>query len=318
MDARSTSTLKTATAGDRVGVEPQDVAIRTRALSKTYGRTVGLERLDLTVPRGVVFGYLGPNGAGKTTTIRLLVGQIRPSGGSGSVLGLDVESNRERVQGKVGYLPGDFVAYPDLTGEQYLTYLANLRGDVDRAHMVELCDRLGLNPGRKIGSLSHGNRQKVGLAQAFMHRPQLLILDEPSSGLDPLVQREFLAMVREARNEGRTVFLSSHVLAEVEAVADSVGILREGRLVIVESVENLRAKALRRLEITFDGDVPIDALRMVHGVRDVQFDQTSVLLEVEGSTAELIRVAAPHGISNIRTVEAGLEQVFLSFYGEEA
>jgi ABC-2 type transport system ATP-binding protein len=313
----SSPIVETATVGSSVVADQGRPAIRTSALSKTYGKTVGLDRLDLTVPEGVVFGYLGPNGAGKTTTIRLLVGQLRPSGGAASVLGLDAETSREQVQRLVGYLPGDFAAYPDLTGQQYLTYLGNLRGGVDPAHMMGLSERLGLDLTKKIGSLSHGNRQKVGLVQAFMHRPPLLILDEPSSGLDPLVQCEFLAMVREARAERRTVFLSSHVLAEVEAVADSVGILREGRLVIVESVENLRKRALRRLELTFDRDVPIQALRAVTGVRDIQVDDRSALLVVEGSTAELVRVAAPHGVTNVRTVEAGLEQVFLSFYGEE-
>ena len=297
--------------------DPATPAIRTRALSKTYGRTVGLDSVDLIVPEGLVFGYLGPNGAGKTTTIRLLMGQLRPSGGSVTVLGLDVASNRERVQAQIGYLPGDFAAYPDLTGLQYLTYLGELRGGVDRAHITGLSERLGLDLTKKVGSLSHGNRQKVGLVQAFMHSPPLLILDEPSSGLDPLVQREFLSMVREARAAGRTVFLSSHILAEVEAVADTVGILRAGRLVIVESVESLRRKALRRLELTFERDVPVQALAAVAGVKDIQVDNRTALLVVEGSTAELISVAAPHGVANVRTLEAGLEQIFLSFYGEE-
>jgi beta-exotoxin I transport system ATP-binding protein len=207
-----------------------DVAIRTWQLSKSYGRRPALQELELEVPAGGVFGYLGPNGAGKTTTIRLLAGLLRPTSGRAEVFGLDTVADRERVQRRIGYLPGDFVAYPDLTGRQFLRYLAGLRGDVDGSHVDGLAKRFDLDLGLRIGRLSHGNRQKVGIIQAFMHQPDLLILDEPTNGLDPIMQREFLALVREHRDAGRTVFLSSHILTEVEAAADTVGILRAGRL----------------------------------------------------------------------------------------
>jgi ABC-2 type transport system ATP-binding protein len=289
-------------------------AIRTVGLTKRYGRSLALERLDLEVPAGVVFGYLGPNGAGKTTTIRLLAGLLRATEGRAEVMGLDAWAARDRVHRRVGYLPGEFVAYGDMPGEQYLRYLANLRGNVAWPDVELLAKRLDLDLGRRLGMLSHGNRQKVGLVQAFMHRPELLVLDEPTTGLDPLVQREFLTLVREARDEGRTVFLSSHILDEVEAVADVVAILRAGRLVVVETVEVLKARAVRRLALTFPGSPPIDELGRVRGVREVQSFGTTAHLVVEGPTEELFRVAAPHGIRNVVAHEADLEEIFLAYY----
>jgi ABC-2 type transport system ATP-binding protein len=214
--------------------------ISTHGLTKHYGGHVALDDVDLEVRRGVLFGSLGPNGAGKTTTIRLLAGLLRPSAGRATVLGADVTRDRETVQRQIGYLPGDFVAYPELTAAEYLRHLGNLRGGVDRAYVERLAKRLDLD--QRIGAMSHGNRQKVGIVQALQHDPELLILDEPTQGLDPLVQREFLALLREARDAGRTVFLCSHVLSEVEAVADTVGILRQGRLVEVASVRELRRR----------------------------------------------------------------------------
>jgi ABC-2 type transport system ATP-binding protein len=293
-----------------------DAAVRTDALTKRYGGTLALEALDLTVPRGVVFGYLGPNGAGKTTTIRLLAGLLRPTDGRAEVLGLDSVRDADRVQASVGYLPGEFVAYPDLTGSEYLRYLGDLRGGVDGSRIDLLAKRLALDLDRRIGALSHGNRQKVGLVQAFMHDPELLILDEPTSGLDPLLQREFLALVRETRDAGRTVFLSSHILAEVQAVADRVGILRGGRLVVVEDVDALTARALRRFTLTFAGAVPEDALAAAAGVREVHVDGHTAHLAVEGSTADLVSAAAPHGVADIVSHEVDLEEVFLTYYGD--
>jgi ABC-2 type transport system ATP-binding protein len=295
-----------------------DVVIRTRGLTKRYGRTVALDGLDLKVPKDVVFGYLGPNGAGKTTTTRLLVGLLRPTAGRIEVLGLDSVADRDRVHARIGYLPGEFTAYPDLTGAQYLRYLANLRGGADWPGVEKLSERLDLDLSRRIGALSHGNRQKVGVVQAFMHHPDLLILDEPTTGLDPLIQREFLAMVREARDGGQTVFLSSHILDEVEAVADAVAILRQGRLVVVESVDKLKARALRRINLTFAGTPPAAQLQAVHGVRELQVHGSTAHVAIEGSTAELLQVAAPHRVENITTHEADLEEIFLAYYtGQE-
>jgi ABC-2 type transport system ATP-binding protein len=294
-----------------------DAVIRTDGLTKRYGQTVALDDLALAVPPGVVFGYLGPNGAGKTTTIRLLVGLLRPTRGRAEVLGLDATRQPDAVQSRLGYLPGDFVAYRDLTGEQYLHYLGELRGGVGRAKVAALAERLELDLSRRIGALSHGNRQKVGVVQAFMHDPELLVLDEPTTGLDPLIQREFLALVREARAAGRTVFLSSHVLSEVEAVADLVGILRQGRLLVVDRVDHLKAKALRRIDLTFSGPPPGELLAGVPCVREVRVDEVTAHLVVEGSIAELITTLAPFEVEDIVTHEADLEEIFLAYYGQE-
>jgi ABC-2 type transport system ATP-binding protein len=292
--------------------------VRTRGLAKSYRGIVALRGIDLEVPGGVVFGYLGPNGAGKTTTIRLLAGLLRPTSGHAEIFGMDSVRDRERIQRRIGYLPGDFVAYPDLTGGQYLRYFANLRGGVDWSVTTGLAQRLDLDLDRHIGALSHGNRQKVGIVQAFMHQPDLLILDEPTAGLDPLVQREFLGLLREARDQGRTVFLSSHILSEVEAVADLVAILRLGRLAVVEAVEKLKAQALRRIDLTFDDPAPLAQLRAAGGVREVQAAGRTVHVVVEGSTADLLEVAAPHRIDNVVTHEPDLEEIFLAYYGQEA
>jgi beta-exotoxin I transport system ATP-binding protein len=291
--------------------------IHTAGLTKRYRGTAALSELDLDVPAGSLFGYLGPNGAGKTTTIRLLAGLIRPTSGTATVLGADVVRNREDVQRRIGYLPGDFVAYPDLTAAEYLAYMGNLRGGVDASATAALAKRLDVDLGQTVNAMSHGNRQKVGIIQAFQHDPELLILDEPTQGLDPLVQREFLAMLREARAAGRTVFLCSHVLSEVEAVADSVGILRNGRLVEVATIAALKAKALRRLDITFDAAPPVDVLRAVPGVTEVVASGTGVQLVVTGSMAELFAAAAPYRIASLVSHEPDLEEIFLTYYGEQ-
>jgi ABC-2 type transport system ATP-binding protein len=291
--------------------------IRTHELTKRYGRTLALEALDLVVAPGVVFGLLGPNGAGKTTTIRLLVGLLRPTLGRTEVFGLDPTRAPDLVQSRVGYLPGDFKAYADLTGEQYLRYLGNLRGGMAWQAVVSLADRLELDVGRRIADLSHGNRQKVGVIQAFMGDPELLVLDEPTTGLDPLMQREFLDLVREARREGRSVVLSSHILSEVEAVADTVGILRHGQLIVEDSVESLKARALRRIDLTFGEEPPAAALARVPGVREVHVSGATAQVVVEGSTSELIPALAPYHVDDVISHEADLEEIFLAYYGSE-
>ncbi|MER7246878.1 ABC transporter ATP-binding protein [Kribbella sp. NPDC000426] len=291
-----------------------DMVIRTRGLTKRFGRRTALDKLDLDVPAGVIVGYLGPNGAGKTTTIRLLAGLIRPTDGSAVVFGFDAADQYDVIQRRIGYLPGDFVAYPDLTGTQYLDYFAHLYGGVDRERIKLLAKRFDLDLGVRIGSLSRGNRQKVGIVQAFMHEPDLLILDEPTSGLDPLMQREFRSLLRETRDAGRTVFLSSHVLSEVEAVADTVAILRAGRLVTVQSVQALKDTARRRLDLTFAGEPPADRIHAVPGVQEVTVDGHTARVAVTGSTAELIRTVAPYDVTNVLSHEADLEAAFLDYY----
>jgi ABC-2 type transport system ATP-binding protein len=291
-----------------------DHVIRTRNLTKRFGRRTALDGLDLDVPPGEVLGYLGPNGAGKTTTIRLLAGLIRPTAGSAIVFGFDAADQYDALQRRIGYLPGDFVAYPDLTGTQYLDYFAHLYGGVERSRIDLLAKRFDLDLGVRIGTLSRGNRQKVGIVQAFMHDPDLLILDEPTTGLDPLMQREFRELLRETRDAGRTVFLSSHVLSEVDAVADTVAILRAGRLVAVQSVQALRDNARRRLDLTFAGEPPVDRMHAVPGVQELSVDGHTAHVVVSGSTAELIKVVAPYDVTNVLSHEADLETVFLDYY----
>jgi ABC-2 type transport system ATP-binding protein len=293
-----------------------DSVIRTRGLAKSYRGRAALHGIDLDVPRNVVFGYLGPNGAGKTTTIRLLAGLLRPTAGTAEILGSDSVGDRERAQRHIGYLPGEFVAYPDLTGAQYLRFIGNLRGGMDWSVAEDIAKRLDLDLTARVGTLSHGNKQKVGIVQAFMHQPEVLILDEPTTGLDPLAQREFLGLIREARDQGHTVFLSSHILYEVEAVADMVGILRRGRLIVVETVDRLKARALRRIDLTFEGQPPLAALRAVPSVREASASGTTANLVVEGSTADLLEVAAPHRVAQVVTHEPDLEEIFMSYYGQ--
>ncbi|GIJ48077.1 ABC transporter [Virgisporangium aliadipatigenens] len=292
-------------------------AIRTWGLTKNYGRRTALRGIDLSVPAGPVCGYLGPNGAGKTTTIRLLVGLLRPTSGAAAVFGHDTVRDRERAQRLVGYLPGEFVAYPDLTAGRYLEHLGRLRGGADPSAVARLAERLDLDLTARIGTLSHGNRQKVGIVQAFAHDPPLLILDEPTAGLDPIAQREFLAMVREARDRGRTVFLSSHVLSEVEAVADRVAMLSQGRLLVTEAVDKLKSRAQRRIDLIFDTDPPEEPLRAVPEVRSCTVAGRAVHLMVEGSTARLLQVAAPHRVVSVVTHEPDLEEIFVNYYSRE-
>jgi ABC-2 type transport system ATP-binding protein len=294
------------------------IAIETRGLTKSYGRHLALDGIDLEVPTGQVFGYLGPNGAGKTTTIRLLAGLLRPSAGTARVLGLDVVRDRDAMQHRIGYLPGDFAAYPDLTGERYLRFLAGLRGGVDWTVVTSTAKRLDLDLTRRIGTLSHGNRQKVGILQAVMHEPELLVFDEPTAGLDPIIQREFLDLVREIREAGRTVFLSSHILSEVEAVADSVGILSQGRLVVEESVAGLKTRALSRVDLTFAAEPPVGLLTGIPGVSEVAVSGRNLSVSVAGSMAELLAVAAPYRIERLVTHEPDLEQIFLGCYERQA
>ena len=292
-------------------------AIALRNLTKRYGRQRGVEELTLDVERGECFGYLGPNGAGKSTTIRLLLDLIRPTSGNATVLGLDSRRDAVEVHRHVGYLPGELVLYDRLTPRELLSYLGRLRGVRDSAHARDLAARFDLELDRPIRSLSRGNRQKVGVVQAFAHRPELLVLDEPTSGLDPLVQQVFHALVRETVADGRTVFLSSHVLSEVQHVADRVGIIREGRLVAVEDVAALHGRAVRELEVRFGEEVPRAALAAVSGVRHVEVEGPVARLLVEGSPDSLLKELARHHVVDLLSQEPDLEDVFLSYYSPD-
>lgn len=294
-----------------------DEAISTEQLTKYYGRNRGLDGLNLQVYTGEVFGFLGPNGAGKTTTIRLLFDLLRPTSGYARVLGLDPQADGTALRRRIGYLPGDFVVDGRQPVREMLTYVGNLRGGVPRRRVEELAARLDLDLNARIRRLSKGNRQKVGLVQAFMHEPELLILDEPTSGLDPLVQYEFLALVREAKMAGQTVFMSSHVLSEVEQIADRAGIVRAGKLVMVEQVEALHEHALMRIEIRFDAPVPAAAFNNLPDVQNLQIEDSVLHCQVSGRADALIKAAARFNVVTIRSVEPNLEEHFFAYYQAE-
>ena len=292
--------------------------IQTERLSKRYGSRRGLDALDLEVQQGEVFGFLGPNGAGKTTTIRLLLDLIRPTSGTARVLGEDPRTGGVALRRRLGYLAGDFVVDGGQSAGELLTFLGNLRGGVARESVERLAERLELDLHLRIKSMSKGNRQKVGLIQAFMHQPELLILDEPSSGLDPLVQQTFLELVREAKSNGQTVFMSSHVLSEVEQSADRVGIVREGRMIAVEGFEALRARAVRRVEIVFDEAVPADAFAGIPGIAELIVEGPVLRCLMTGRADALVKAAARYPVATILAEEPDLEELFFTFYrGEE-
>jgi beta-exotoxin I transport system ATP-binding protein len=289
-------------------------AIALDGVTKLYGRHRGVLELDLEVRRGECFGFLGPNGAGKSTTIRLLLDLIRPTSGRIAVLGLDSRRESVEIRRRLGYLPGELRLYERLTPLELFEYFGHLRGGSDRRAAVELADRFDLELDRPIRSLSRGNKQKVGLVQAFAPRPELLVLDEPTSGLDPLVQQTFHALVRETVADGRTVFLSSHVLSEVQHSADRVGIVREGRLVAVEEVDSLLGRALRELEVRFAEPVPREALARIPGVQDVEVEGPVLRILVEGSVDAVVKALARHSVLDLSSREPDLEDLFLSYY----
>ncbi len=291
-----------------------EAVIRLEGLTKYYGKVRGVVDLDLEVRPGEIFGYLGPNGAGKTTTIRLLLDLIRPTRGRAEVLGLDPFVDGPAVRRQIGYLPGELALWNQMTGRQLLSYLSHEWEMESLAPAEEIAERLDLDLDRRVKDLSRGNKQKVGLVQALMHSPRLLMLDEPTSGLDPLVQREFYRLARQAKEEGRTVFLSSHVLSEVERIADRIGIIREGRLVVVESLSSLKEKALRRIEIRFSGPVPPESFASLPNVADVVVEDGLLSCTVSGSVDALIKAAARFDVEHVVTHEADLEELFIRYY----
>ncbi len=288
--------------------------VSLQGLTKSYGPARGVVDLDLTVRSGEVFGFLGPNGAGKTTTIRTMLDLIRPTSGRALIFGLDTRADGVAIRSRIGYLPGDLRLYEQLTPRELLSYFGALRHMPTLAEAGRLAARFDLELDRPVAALSRGNRQKVGLVQAFMHRPQLLVLDEPTSGLDPLVQQTFYELAREAVADGRTVFLSSHVLSEVQHVADRVALVRDGRLVLVDSVENLRARAFTRVEVTFAVPPPEDAFEGLPGVRVLTRRGNVVLFTLGGEVDPLLKALARHRVIALDSHEADLEDVFLSLY----
>jgi ABC-2 type transport system ATP-binding protein len=289
-------------------------AIALEGLTKRYGVRRGIDDVTLRVDGGEVFGFLGPNGAGKTTTIRTMLDLLRPTSGRAAILGLDAQREAVEIHRRVGYLPGDFSAYRRMTGRRYLRYFADLRG-VAASAFESLASKLSCDLDPPISSLSHGNAQKLGLIQVLMHDPELLILDEPTQGLDPLVQHVFHGIVRERAAAGRTVFLSSHILPEVERTCDRVGIIGEGRLLAVEDVGQLRAKAVRTVELHFAAPVDAAAFDALPGVSDVEVHGDVLRCAVHGSMDALVKAAARFEVVGLQSQQPGLEELFLHYYG---
>lgn len=287
--------------------------IQTERLTVYYGKHRGVVDLDLSVNQGEIYGFLGPNGAGKTTTQRVLLDIIRPTSGNASVFGLDCRKNGVQIRKRVGYLPGELSLYPTMTGRQFLEMVGKVRGNaIDPAYRRSLCERLQLDAGRKMREYSRGNKQKIGVVAAFMARPDLLILDEPTTGLDPIMQATVLELVREARREGRTVFFSSHILSEAQDVCDRVGIIRDGHLVTTESVDALTRQQFRRLKLTFPSTPPRFEME---GVEEAQRDEQSVVLEIRQNLGAVLEKAGAQGATDIETYPITLEEVFLAYYG---
>ncbi len=292
--------------------------IHTERLTKSYGSHRGIVEVDLEVREGEAFGFLGPNGAGKTTMIRTLLDHIKPTSGRATVFGIDTTVDPVAIHARLGYLPGEFVLYDKLTGGQTIDYFANLRGGVDRTYQARLMERLEVDPSRRFREYSKGNKQKIGLVVALQHRPKLLLLDEPTSGLDPLVQQTFYDVIREAKAEGRTIFMSSHILSEVEKTCDRVAIIREGQLARVDRVEALRDMAHHQVELRFAGAAPTADFASLPGVSDVVAADNVLRMRVSGAITPVVHAAARHEVVDFVSREPSLEETFLAEYGRGA
>jgi ABC-2 type transport system ATP-binding protein len=292
--------------------------IHTERLTKSYGASRGIIDVDLEIEAGEIFGFLGPNGAGKTTTIRTMLDLIRPTSGRAFVFGIESTADPVAIHRRVGYIPGEFALYDRLSGKQTLEYFANLRGGVDAAYQASLIERFELDPGKRFKEYSKGNKQKVGVIAALQHRPELLVLDEPTSGLDPLVQQTFFETLREAVTDGATVFLSSHILSEVEKACERVAIIRDGRLAKVGTVDSLRDLAHHQVELRFAGTVPADEFRRLPGVSDLVAEDHTIRMRVAGAITPVVRAAAQYELLDFVSREPSLEETFLAEYGREA
>ncbi len=289
--------------------------IQAERLTKSYGVHRGIVDVDLEVSAGEVFGFLGPNGAGKTTTIRVLLDLIRPTAGTARVFGIVSSEDPVTIHRRIGYLPGEFNLYDRLTGSETIEYFANLRGGLDRAYSAQLIERLGLDPSRRFREYSKGNKQKVGLVCALQHRPELLILDEPTAGLDPLVQQVFNQLLFEAKADGRTVFLSSHIISEVERTCDRVAIIRDGRIVRLDTVDALRELAAHEVELRFSEPVDPAPYEAIEGVSNLMVEGRTIRMLVTGPIAPVVRLAAQGHLVDFVSREPSLEEVFLAEYG---
>lgn len=292
------------------------LALQVQGLHKSYGSVHALRGVDLQVQEGEIFAFLGPNGAGKTTTIRCLLDMIRPDAGSLRLFGLDPQREPLKVQAMSGYIPGEMQFYENLTARQQLRYFNDLRGGAaDWAYVTDLAEKLDLDLGRQIKNLSKGNKQKVAVIQALMHRPRLLILDEPSSGLDPLLQQEVLKLIRAANQEGATVFFSSHIMSEVESIAGRVAMIRQGEIVETANVETLTERSLRKLKVRLKQPANGRDLGVLEGVEVLaRPDALNFTLQVTGDMEAVVRALADYPVQDLETIHPSLEEVFLAYY----
>jgi len=291
--------------------------IQTKNLSVYYGAHRGIKDLNLSVQKGEVFGFLGPNGAGKTTTLRAILDIIHPTQGSATLFGFDSKKDGAAIRERISYLPGELSLYPSMKASYYLDLLGSLqKNKLDESYLEKLLERVDLDPSRKMKKYSHGNKQKIGVVAAFMGKKELIILDEPTIGLDPLVQQTVLELVQEVKEEGRTVFLSSHNLTEVQAVCDRVGIIQNGEMIKTEKVKTLIDQQLKHLEINFRKEPPHDAFA-IEGVKEISRDGNLVMFEIKRGLDRLMEKAVPYGIEDLETKSVSLEEIFLSFYGPD-
>lgn len=293
--------------------------IEIDGLSKTYAgnQVPALDNLSITINRGEVYGFLGPNGAGKSTTIRTLLNFLQPTGGIATIGGYDIIKDSLQIRKSVGYLTGDLAMYPKMTAKQYLSYLCELQGGSGKDNIAPLTKRLDAELDKRLGDLSRGNRQKIAIIQAFMHSPDVFILDEPTSGLDPLAQDTFQALILEAKKRGATVFMSSHVLSEVQKMCDRVGIIKAGRLVSESNISDLAIESAHTFDITFRGNPPLEEIKRLNGAQLASHDGSQVTLHMHGSLSALFALLAKHDVNKIEAGHLDLEETFMQFYKDE-
>ena len=295
-----------------------EIILQTNDLSVYYGAHLGIKDLNLSVQKGEVFGFLGPNGAGKTTTLRAILDIIHPTQGSATLFGLDSKKDGVAIRERISYLPGELSLYPSMKASYFLDLLGSLqKNKLDESYLEQLLERVDLDPSRKMKECSHGNKQKIGVVAAFMGKKELIILDEPTIGLDPLVQQTVLELIQEVKKEERTVFLSSHNLKEVQTVCDRVGIIQNGELIKTENVETLINQEFKRLEICFGKKPPHNAFA-IEGIKEMRREGNLIMFEVAQGLDMLIEKAVPYGIKDIETKAVSLEEVFLAFYSPQS